>query len=202
MVRTILSCLPILLMGAVGAQADLNFNALQVGEEVQGYYNGGFGSMGTGPGPNLGITFTNDFVTVPEGVFGPPFGPPLRAEELSNGSGIMDVAAGFSGDFSFYYLNSGTTGSVNLYSGLDGSGSLVGTLMLPNMPDFGAVGLVQGIPFSSAVFSGDANTLVFDNITFGELVLPEPASTSLLLTVLAASVFVRRKGIGGRISSQ
>src|SRR3954469_7520598 len=34
-----------------------------------GYYNGGDGSSGTGPGPNLGITFTSDFVTVAQGVF-------------------------------------------------------------------------------------------------------------------------------------
>ena len=112
MTRAILSCLPILLMGAVGAHADvMDFNALQPGEAVQGYYNGGFGSMGTGPGPNFGITFTNDFVTVADGVFGPP----LRAEELTGGSGIMDVPAGFSGPFSFYYKNSGPAGAANLY---------------------------------------------------------------------------------------
>src|ERR1035437_6208549 len=105
--RTIFSCLPLLLIGAVGAHADLlDFNALQVGEGVQGYYNGGFGSKGTGPGPNFGITFTNAFVTVADGVFGAPF----RAELLTSGSGIMDVAASFSGPFSFYYENSGAEG--------------------------------------------------------------------------------------------
>jgi hypothetical protein len=197
MARTILSGLPILLIGAVGLHADvLDFNALQVGEEVQGYYNGGFGSMGTGPGPNFGITFTDDFVTVAEGVFGPPF----QAEELTDGSGIMDVAAGFSGFFSFYYQNSGTEGAVDLYSGLDGSGSLVDTLLLPpTMPGFGTAGKFESTTFRSAVFTGNANTLVFDNITFGGgLVVPEPGSISLLLTILAAFGFVCRKRIGGR----
>jgi hypothetical protein len=195
MTRTILSCLPILLMGAMGAHADLlDFNALQLGEEVQGYYNGGFGSMGTGPGPNFGITFTNDFVTVADGVFGPP----LRAEELTSGSGIMDVAVGFSGPFSFYYKNSGAGGAANLYSGLDGGGSLVGTLLLPTMSSFAATGLITGVPFRSVVFTGSANTLVFDNITFGALVIPEPASISLLFIVLAALGFVCRNRIGGR----
>lgn len=190
MKRTILSCLPVLLMGSVGLHADLlDFNALQVGEEVQSYYNGGLGSMGTGPGPNLGITFTADFVTVADGVFGPP----LRAEGLTAGSGTMDLAAGFSGPFSFYYENSGTEGMVNLYSGLDGSGSLVGTLLLPANSTFGATGSVEGMPFRSAVFTGDANTMVFDNITFGNLVLPEPGSISLLLTVLATSGLLCRK---------
>jgi len=68
MTRTILSYLSILLMGVVAAIADpLDFNNLQIGEEVLGYYDGGFGSLGTGPGPNLGITFTSDFVTVAQG---------------------------------------------------------------------------------------------------------------------------------------
>jgi hypothetical protein len=103
-------------MGAVETHADvLDFNSLQIGEEVRGYYDGGFGSLGTGPGPSFGITFTNDFATVAEGVFGPPF----RAEELTSGSGTMDVAAGFSGNFSFYYKNSGAAGSVNLYSDVE-----------------------------------------------------------------------------------
>jgi hypothetical protein len=42
--RTILSCKPILLMGLVGLHADvLDFNALEIGEEVKGFYNGGWG---------------------------------------------------------------------------------------------------------------------------------------------------------------
>src|SRR5258708_36912421 len=106
--RTVFSCLTFLLMGAAGANAtlmQLDFNTLQVGEQVLGYYNGGLGSMGTGPGPNFGITFTNNFVTVADGVFGPP--PPLRAEGLTSGSGTMDSMAGFSELISFYYKNSG-----------------------------------------------------------------------------------------------
>lgn len=195
MARTILYCLPILLMSAAGLHADLlDFNALQVGEEVQGFYDGGFGSMGTGPGPNFGIAFTGDFVTVAEGVFGPP----LRGEQLTSASGTMDIAAGFSGDFSFYYQNSGAEGALNLYSGVNGSGSLVATELLPSTPGFIAVDLVEGTPFKSAVFTGDVNTLVFDNITFGFLVTPEAGSISLLLTVLAAFVFVCRRSIGGR----
>ena len=195
--RTILSWLTLLLMGAIGANATtvLDFNALQVGEEVLGYYNGGLGSMGTGPGPNFGITFTNVFVTVADGVFGPTF----RAEELTSGSGTMDVAAGFSGNFSFYYKNSGAGGAVNLYSGLDGGGSLVGTFLLPTASIFFPAGQFQGVPFQSAVFTGSANTLVFDNITLGGFqVVPEPASITLVFTVLAALGFVGRKRIFGR----
>src|SRR5579859_1825093 len=133
MTRTILSYLSILLMAVVTASADqLDFSDLQIGEEVLGYYNGGFGSLGTGPGPNLGVTFTADFVTVATGL-------PFQAEELTSASGIMDVLHGFNGTLSFYYTNSGPDdGAVNLYSGLDGSGSLLGTIALfaQATPDF------------------------------------------------------------------
>ena len=61
MTRTILSYLSILLLGGVTASADpfvvLDFNDLQIGEQVLGYYNGGDGSLGTGPGPDRARTW-------------------------------------------------------------------------------------------------------------------------------------------------
>ena len=193
MTRTILSYLSILLIGVVTASADqLDFNNLQIGEEVLGYYNGGLGSLGTGPGPNLGITFTSDFVTEAQGVFGPPF----QGEALTSTSGIMNVVPGFSGPFSFYYSNSGPDGAVNLYSGPDGGGILVGAIALPASLTFTATG-DGALPFESAVFAGAAGTLVFDNITFGALVTPEPSSICLLLIALAAIWLSGRKSIAG-----
>jgi hypothetical protein len=113
MTRTILSYLLILLMGVVTANAEvmvLDFNDLQIGEGVLDYYNGGNGSLGTGPGPNFG---TADFVTGEQGVFGPPF----QGAELVSTSGIMDIVPSFIGNFSFYFWNSGPDGTANLYSG-------------------------------------------------------------------------------------
>src|SRR5713226_4467042 len=198
MTRTILSYPSLLFLGVALANADpivsLDFNDLQVDEEVLGYYSGGLGSLGTGPGPDLGISFTSDFVTVPFGVFGPPD----LSEQLTSDSGTMNVAAGFSGGFSFYYANmSGVPGSLLLYSGLNGTGSLVGSLLLPDNGGFEATGLEQLIPFESAVFSG--NGLMLDNITFapgGELVLPEPSSINLLCIGLVA-IFIALRRVPG-----
>jgi hypothetical protein len=205
MTRTILSYLSILLLGGVTASADpfvvLDFNNLEIGEQVLGYYNGGDGSLGTGPGPNLGITFTSDFVTVAQGVFGPPF----QGEELTGTSGTMDVLPAFGGTggtFSFYYSNMGADSTVNLYSGLDGSGSLVATIPLTNTA-FGAASPLAGLPlpFESAVFTGTGGALVFDNMTFSPPgvgpVTPEPSSISLLLIGLLAVWFCGRKSIRG-----
>jgi len=201
MTRTILSYLSILLMAVVTASADqLDFSDLQIGEEVLGYYNGGFGSLGTGPGPNLGVTFTADFVTVATGL-------PFQAEELTSASGIMDVLHGFNGTLSFYYTNSGPDdGAVNLYSGLDGSGSLLGTIALfaqatPDFTPVGAGGAIEFLPFESAIFTGTPGALMFHNITFGPPgsppVLPEPSSIRLLLIGLLAVWLTARKSIAG-----
>lgn len=61
---------PFSILPASAGILTLDFNSLQVGEEVLGYYNGGFGSLGDGPGPMDGVTFTSDFVTVPGGYSG------------------------------------------------------------------------------------------------------------------------------------
>jgi hypothetical protein len=190
MTRTILSCVSLLVFSVSSVNADpivsLDFNELQIDEEVLGYYSGGLGSLGTGPGPDLGITFASDFVTVPFGV-----GSPELSEQLTSDSGTMNVAAGLIGVFSFYYgTMSGVPGSVLLYSGLDGTGSLVGSLALPEHGVFLPAGLIVVTPFESAVFSG--NGLIVDSITFGEFVLPEPSSISLLWIGLAAVFMVRR----------
>lgn len=104
----------------------LDLNALKIGEEVLDSYDGGFGSLGSGPGPNIGITFSNDFVTMASGVFGPPF----RAEELTSTRGILDIPAGYSGIFSFYFKNSGAFGNVIFCPGLDAAGCTLGQLGL------------------------------------------------------------------------
>jgi hypothetical protein len=190
-----LSYVSLLFLGIAIASADpivsLNFNDLQIGEEVLGFYNGGLGSLDTGPGPDLGITFTSDFVTVPFGVFGPP----ELSEQLTSDSGTMNVAAGFSGGVSFYYATvSGVPGSVLLYSGLDGTGSLVASLALPEDGGFEANGLGVFPPFRSAVFNG--NGLMLDNITLapgGGLVIPEPSSISLLWIGLATFFIIARR---------
>ena len=191
MTWNVISSLTLLSVSALSASADvsLDFNSLQVGEQVLGYYNGGFGSLGTGPGPMFGITFTSDFATVPQGVFGPP----LRAEELTGNSGTLDITPAFAGFFSFYYTNSDGSGSVSLYSGHDGGGTLLDTIPLASEATFTPAGKFEALPFQSAIFTGTAGDLIVDNITFGGgLVVPEPSSISLLLVALLVIWLGRR----------
>jgi hypothetical protein len=77
----------------------LNFGGLQNNEEVLNYYNGGAGSLGSGPGANYGITFTPSFVAIMDV---PPASSPFNRVGLLNGpSATMDVSGGFTTVFSF-----------------------------------------------------------------------------------------------------
>lgn len=167
------------LIASAAGITTLDFNNLQVGEEALNYYTGGFGNLGTGPGPSYGVTFTPDFMTVAQGVFVPP----ARAEMLTGTSGTMNVLNGFNGLFSFYY-EATTAGSAAFYSGLNGTGTLVGSIVLPSESTFSPAGNLEPL-FESVVFSSTANSLIVDNITFGAQVVPEPSSGVLFAVALS-----------------
>jgi hypothetical protein len=123
----------------------------------------------------------------------------------------MDVPAGFTKGFSFYYSAIVYPGSVSVYSGLDGTGSLLATLDLPVTPFGGAPQcrygaycpwFPVGVSFSgtaeSAIFSGSANYIGFDNITLGASTpggaTPKPATLTLFGSGLLSLVgLVRRR---------
>ncbi|MGD0822669.1 MAG: PEP-CTERM sorting domain-containing protein [Desulfomonilia bacterium] len=185
----------------------LNFSGLQTEEKVLNYYNGGTGGNGSGPGPNYGIYFGPDSIAGVSSAaggadnnFNQPSGSSTCLYFLTGSGDLMDVPAGFTTGFSFY--ESGPIGgTVSVYSGLDGTGTLLSTLLLPATP-FGSTdgGLVNGyysvwdpvgVTFSgtaeSVLFSGSANYIAFDDITLGSPnpgpgpgPVPEPATLLLL----------------------
>ena len=189
--------------GCAAPLGQLTFNELQVGEQALNFYNGGFGSLGTGPGPSYGVTFTPEFVTVAGGVIFP--NPVvLQSERLTGASGIMNISGGYSGLFSFYYT-ADQSASAQLFSGLNGAGSVVGILSLSAASIWTPAGGNLS-PFQSVVFSGTG--LAIDNVTFGGLVVPEPVTTTLLFTgsaFLLALAGFKRWGIScnrGRLTRQ
>jgi hypothetical protein len=102
----------------------------------------------------------------------------------------MDVAGGFNTGFSFYYADQqGFTGSVDVFSGLDGSGSELASLSLSSTPnpytDFIPVGVAFLGTAESVVFSGSADFIAFDNITLGATspmsAVPEPSTWLLMI---------------------
>lgn len=213
MKKIIFALLVVLATSAVASATteSLTFGGLKNLEPVLNYYNGGLGGNGSGPGSNYGIAFGPDalaLIGMPAGGTGNSWYMPSGSSTclffLTGSGDMMNAAAGFTTGFSFY--ESGPYGgAVNVYSGLDGTGSLLASLTLPvTAPGNTDRGLLNGlysnwtpvgVTFSgtarSVNFTGTANHIGFDDITLGSSTPPPPPdppavpepSTILLLGV-------------------
>ena len=185
--------------------AGLNGNAE---EPVENYYNGGFGGDGSGPGPNYGITFTSNALSCsgqPGGTCNTaeiPGGPGANTLFfLGGGAATMNVAAGFTTGFSFYYSAVNNPGFINVWSGVNDTGTLLATLNLPTTPNDGDPGcygtnfcpyVAINVAFAgtaeSVDFGGTLNQVGFADVTLGSNTAggaPEPASWALMLIGVA-----------------
>jgi hypothetical protein len=189
-------------------QPVLTFEGLQNFEPVADYYNGGMGGLGSGPGPNYGITFSsNSLAYIPGQQTGKvtPFpgdpSPPTvlllgaLGNQYSAGyplSLTMDVNGGFSQGLTFYDIAILRSATVQIWSGLDGQGTKLAQQNIPLVPVSNEVftGPID-VPFSgvaqSVVFSGGNDQLVLDNISFLASV-PEPSSWIPLATGMGCAL--------------
>jgi hypothetical protein len=208
------------------ATAILTFEGVGSFAAVNNFYNGGTDSLGNS-GVNLGVSFTPDSIGLisDAGGGGGNFeGNPSGVTALiftDDTGNTMDVLAGFVTGLSFYYA-SGLPGSVSVWSGLDGTGTQLGSLSLSaNNQDHCAPDATTvycswdpvGIAFlgtaQSVIFSAQHDYLAVDDINIGSAVadqaqlpitapVPEPASLVMLAGGLAALGFARsRKATGG-----
>jgi hypothetical protein len=116
------------------------------------------------------------------------------------GTAVMNVPAGFTTGFSFFYSCISLPGSVVVYDGPNATGNVLATLPLPLTPNNGAPDptgafsplLPIGVTFSgtamSVGFLGTANQIIFDDVTFGSATpgnqvaeVPTVSRTGLLL---------------------
>lgn len=182
--------------------------------QIQDFYNGGTSSAGTS-GPNYGVGFSNNALAVCLNTIGTTCSNGSRGG-LAPGSEFgalyflfgestaLNYTAGFDTGFSFNYSDTNTEGGfVSVYSGLDGTGTLLGTINLTLTPStcdpayaaeycpFVPIGVTFDGTAQSIVFGGVANHVTFDDITFGSATpgdpgdpggVPEPASWAMLIT--------------------
>jgi hypothetical protein len=193
---------------AVSASADvidLTFEGIAPypnGNNVQilNFYNGGTSSIGTS-GTNFGISFPDNALLICLNTIGTScsntsrggMGDPASQEGglffLSGSDTFLNDPAGFTTGFSFNYTAINVGGSINVWSGLNGTGALLATLTLPTTPSscppgFGAgfcpffpIGVAFAGTAKSIDFGGTANQIVFDDITFGSSTPGPPSST-------------------------
>jgi hypothetical protein len=178
---------------------------------IENFYNGGTSSVGTS-GVNYGISFPSNALAIclnttsyvcsaaSRGGLGDPNSQNTALFFLSGSDTYLDDPAGFTTGFSFYYTSINEGGAVGVYSGLDGTGTLLATLNLGVTPSGPCPGynapfcpfVASGVTFAGTAesidFNGVANQIAFDDVTFGSStpgpssVTPEPSSITLCLT--------------------
>ncbi|MFC1606018.1 IPTL-CTERM sorting domain-containing protein [Pseudomonadota bacterium] len=163
----------------------LTFEGLQDYEEIQDFYNGGTGSQGSS-GPDYGVSFGPGALALIDsdaggsGNFANEPSPDTVAFWVTAQSLVMNVPAGFSTGFSFYYTSS-TAATVTVYDGPDATGTVLGQIDLVaqhtannctgdpsgTFCNWSAGGVDFNGTARSVDFSGTANQIAYDNITFG-----------------------------------
>ena len=182
------------------------------------FYNGGLSSDGT-TGTNYGISFGRNALAICLN------STSVRCSNTSRGGlapassqgglffldgseTFMNIASGFSTGFSFNYVSLSFAGSVSVYDGLNGTGSLLATLNLtPNAGScpgysagfcpFSPTGVLFAGTAKSVSFAGVANQIVFDDITFGTDIpgprVPEPATWAMMIAGFGLVGFAARR---------
>ncbi len=210
--------------GANAAVIDLNFEGINATypstnyAEILNFYNGGTSNQGTS-GTNYGISFPSNALAIclntpgngcsntSRGGLGDPNSQKGALFFLSGATTFLDDPAGFTKGFSFNYVAINEGGSVDVFSGLDGTGTLLATLNLPTTPSecsdvyaasfcpFFAAGVTFAGTAQSIGFNGVANQIVFDDVTFGSSTpgVPEPTTLAILGAGLVGLGVARRK---------
>ena len=117
-------------------KAVVNFGRLKNLEFIDGFYDNGKGSLGSGPGPILGLQFTANaqiIVSASKGGSGNfinnPGGEPVMF--FQTGNPVTITATNGVNTAVWFYYSALQTGSATVYSGPNGTGNILASVTLP-----------------------------------------------------------------------
>jgi len=194
---------------AFAAQTLIDFEGVGSFASIAEYYNGGTDSAGN-TGSQLGVAFSGAALALSNDELGPYFSNAPSAGSVmfaTDASALLNVAKGFTGEISFYYsAASSALDVVTIYSGLDGSGAVLGEVSLSRNAQLGGcsdsafcnwqrLSLSFNGTGQSISFGGNYGNVAFDNVTISAV--PEPQSAAMLaLGLIGLTTFLRRQRKG------
>lgn len=198
----------------------MNFDSLTAqGEWVDNYYNAGCGSSYSGnavtcDGPAYGAVWSGALAGgAPGGHFSQTSDEPSPSNVMASGDApasgtvVLNVRDGFT-SLSFWYAAASSPGSVSVYSGQDGNGSVLATVALPvtgsgcgaelyscwSQITASFTGIAQ-----SAYFTGRQAFVVYDDVTIGrDVQVPEPSAIVFLglgMILIGGFLVLRRRDV-------
>jgi hypothetical protein len=198
------------LLAAALAQANtavlVDFETPTSFASIAEHYNGGTDSAAVA-GANLGVSFTLDALALQNDALGPYFSnapSPMGVMAPVGADATMNVAAGFTGAVGFWYsASSFVVQGVNVYSGLNGTGTLLASFNLVTNAQADGCSSAPYCRFDqvtstfagtarSITFGNSANAAAFDNISI--TAVPEPTTVLMMSLGLAGLMLARRRG--------
>jgi len=189
----------------------LDFEGLQDLEGIASFYDGGAGSFGSTGGTDFGVQFLGDALAIIDadaggtGNFGDEPSPDTIMFFPNANSAVMNVAAGFDTGFGIEYTSVSQTGGIEIWSGLNGTGTLLASLSLPplgagsgdpngDFSNWDRAELTFAGTAQSVRFTGSADQIGFDDASFGTttFVVPLPPAAWGGLAMLGGLGVARR----------
>lgn len=195
MLSRIVSILLLLTLSAAShaqTKGIVTFGHLKDLEFINQFYDGGTGSLGSGPGPNYGLTFTSNAQVIKSASQGGsgdfinnPGSYPVMFFQTGNVA-TMTATNGMQEAIWFYY-SALQQGLVTVYSGPNATGNILASITLP-VNNSGCTGYKLcvwspvGIPLSTTAgsisFAGIPDYLAIDTIHLGSTLLDSITLTS------------------------
>ena len=190
------------------AATTIDFDAVTSFASIADFYDGGTDSAGAA-GPALGLRFGGDALVVAnDAAFTYYAGAPSPTAVMTavGGNSALNAVAGLSNGISFYYSATATVlNGVQVWSGLDGTGSVIASFNLTaNNPAAGCNGGDTSFcrfDLLAGSFSGVAHSVTFDssgvtafdNVTVTVTPVPEPTTFAMMAIGLAGLAFAARR---------